>query len=373
MRIAVVYHRDERGNSYGMYISEMLSEYASWLGYKIDTYHDYNEKNKHKIPENIVISIPVNLNSSSGLWWMYNVKLPSVLNTINANILICLNGICSKIIKQPQLLLLPDITYLKYKKAAIYPWQKYSQKNFRRSINKAAAIITYSNFAIEEILKINTEAKSVQLTPFSASLQYHPLEWPERVLAKSQFTGNKEYFVCIMDGYSENEYIPVLKAFSKFKKWQQSSMQMLFITENNFMAEALEEKIATYKYREDVQLLDELTPKQIAELMASAYALIHIAGTDSNLLPLIQGMQSAVPVLTNKANSVYEYCKDAVLYFDEKDFDSLGAQMIEVYKDENKRTTLTGFAKEQSQLFVQEKISEALWKIVEASAADSSK
>ena len=173
MRLAVVYHRDERGNSYGMYISEMLSEYASWLGYTIDTFHDYNEKNKHKIPENIVISIPVNLNSGSGLWWMYNVKLPSILKIINADVVICLNGICSKIVKQPQLLLIPDITYLKHKKAATYPWQKYSLKNILRSLNKASATITYSNSAIAAISKINAISKSIQQIPYSASLQYH--------------------------------------------------------------------------------------------------------------------------------------------------------------------------------------------------------
>lgn len=366
MRIAVVYHRDERGNEYGMYIAETLSDYASWLGYTVASIHDFTEKNKKNLPENVLISVPVNLTSTIGIKWFYNIKLPAIIKGIHADIVICINGICALAIKQPQILLLPDITYLQHKKQSIYSWQKYSSKNFANSLFKCKKVITYSQHAATEAAeKYPLKNNNYNVISYSASVEFRELQWPDRVLAKSQFTGNKEFFVCIINGYSDEEYIPVLKAFSKFKKWQQSSMQLLMIAENDFVAESLKEKISNYKYREDVQLLDDLTSKQIADLMASSYALIQVSKTDSALLPAVQALQSAIPVVAYESKSIDEYCKEAALYAKHNNYESLGEQMINLYKNETMRATMIEKCKEQSQLFGIEKNSIALWKLIE--------
>ena len=344
----------------------MLSDYASWLGYTIASVHDFTEKSKNNLPENALISTPVNLTSSIGMKWFYNIKLPAIVKNVQADAVICINGICSLSIKQPQLFLLPDITYVQNKKHAIYSWQKYSSKKISTALHRCNEVITYSQHAATEAAKkYPLKNNNYHVIPYSASLQFRELQWPDRVLAKSQFTGNKEFFACIINGYSDEEYIPVLKAFSKFKKWQQSSMQLLLIAENDFVAQSLKEKISNYKYREDVQLLDDLTPKQIADLMASAYSLIHVSKTDSALLPAVQALQSAIPVIAYEGKSIHEYCKDAALYARQNNYESLGEQMINLYKNENLRTQMIETCKEQSQSFKQEKISAELWNVIE--------
>ncbi len=365
MRIAVIYHRDERGNGYGMYISELLSDYAEWLGYKIFSLYEFTANTKKDLPENAVISIPVNLTSSAGLYWFYSLQLPSTLKKINADIMVCINGTCSISVRIPQLLIIPGSGYFENKKAKKYPWQKLSLKFFAKSMNKCAATITYSRHIINSTEKFTGKKIESPVIPFTSPPGFHQLEWGDKVLVKAQFTGNKEFFLCVINNNSEEDYVQTLKAFSKFKKWQQSSMQLLFIEENDFMAESLKEKLTTYKYRDDVQVLQNITSKQTADLTAAAYALLYIQKADGGLLPVLQSLQSTVPVIAYENKNIREYCGDAALYAKEESYESFGEQMIYLYKNETRRGEMIECCRRQAGLFNREKASVSLWSLLE--------
>ena len=48
-------------------------------------------------------------------------------------------------------------------------------------------------------------------------------------MIKAMQADNNEYFISILKDDNEEDFTLLLRAFSKFKKWQQSSMKLLLL------------------------------------------------------------------------------------------------------------------------------------------------
>lgn len=88
-----------------------------------------------------------------------------------------------------------------------------------------------------------------------------PPEWEYLAEICDAEASGHAYFFCIADGLSETEMIALLKAFSLFKKWQQSSLQLLISwTQTPPYYTSLRQQVATYKYRNDLHFKLDIDP-----------------------------------------------------------------------------------------------------------------
>ena len=187
------------------------------------------------------------------------------------------------------------------------------------------------------------------------------MEWHDKLYVKSRYSENKEYFVAILPDDNEAIFTDLLKAYSKFKKWQQSNMQLVLLPKEDGFISTIDDKLQTYKYRNDVKLVNDADKKETADIIASAWAMIHLPFQDSDIWPVTTAIQSAIPVITTHSESMEEYCGDAALYIQGKDLEELGNTLIKLYKDEDLRTKLTEKTTEQAEKLQQDKIKGTLW------------
>ncbi len=374
MRIAVIHHIGAIENDYGFYISDLLSEYAGWLGYDVQLMEDFLFVNKKGLPENAVIGINVKASSSFGLRWWYSAKLPSILAQIKADVVVNLNGICSTSTKLPQILAFPDISFLPQDalagdnpKLAYTPWKKLVAKNGKKYIDACTSVFTYSRYAAGVVEKISGEKKEpVQIVPYSTDKLYKIWEWHDKVLTKSEFTSGKDFYLCVLDDGDEEPWLTVLKAFSKFKKWQQSTMQLILLPKHEIAPLKVIDKMATYKYRDDVQMLDGLSDKERSSLFGCAYAIIHLPSNDADLLPVAEALQCGVPVIAAATGtSLKEYGTDTGLPVPPNDFEALGDAIINSFKNEELKAKMAENAKLQAMDFKRDEIAKSFWEIIE--------
>ena len=74
-------------------------------------------------------------------------------------------------------------------------------------------------------------------------------EWSDLALAKTRNTNGDSYFMVFA---TLNEIVGILKEFSIFKKWQQTSMAILFVCKDTKEMHKAEELVKGYKYRNAV-------------------------------------------------------------------------------------------------------------------------
>ena len=291
------------------------------------------------------------------LYWKiwYALKLPAILKKYKADVFINLDSICSLKTSIPQCLLLPDISFVQH--------LSLFKKNIPASFDKAAMIITFSEFAKNTICKeyYKTQAEKVEVIYTAANEKFLPVDWEEKEKTKEKYTDGKEYFLFTGDIDTENNLVNILKAFSFFKKRQKSNMQLIIaskkITKNNAFTKSLK----TYKYRNEVKIVTSFKKEELVTITAAAYAFVYAVKQAGFYTPVLEAMQSGVPVIASNAVVMTEICGAAALFADPAIFENIADKMMLLFKDENKRNELISLGKKQAAQFTMASTNKLFW------------
>ena len=166
---------------------------------------------------------------------------------------------------------------------------------------------------------------------------FQPMEWEDKQAVKDGYADGREYFLFVGGIHPRKNLLNLLKAFSHFKKWQHSNMKLLVAGRKAWQYDDLLEKIKTYKYREDVVLLDYLPEEQLQRVTAAAYALVYPSWFEGFGLPILEAMQCGVPVICSNTSSMPEVAGDAALLIDPADPDAIAKEMLSLYRNEGIR------------------------------------
>lgn len=287
------------------------------------------------------------------IWYAY--KLPAILKKYKADVFINLDSICSLKTHIPQCLLLPDISFVQH--------LSLFKKNIPATFNKAAMIITFSEFAKNTICKeyYKTQPEKVEVIYTAANEKFLPVDWEEKEKTKEKYTEGKEYFLFTGEIDTENNLIDILKAFSFFKKRQKSNMQLIIaskkITKNN----ALTKSLKTYKYRNEVKIVTSFKTEELVTITAAAYAFVYAVKQAGFYTPVLEAMQSGVPVIASNAVVMTEICGAAALFADPAIFENIADKMMLLFKDENKRNELISLGKKQAAQFSMASTNKLFW------------
>ena len=175
-----------------------------------------------------------------------------------------------------------------------------------------------------------------------------PLSWAEAESVRTKHTGGREYFLYTGDIDEQHRLIELLKAFSRFKKMQQSNMQLVIAGFETDDTDAFEEKLSSYKYRGDVVVLKDAAYEETLRLAAAAYAMVYPSG-DAVLPPaLLMAVQSGVALIASDTPINRELAGGAAAWVDTRQEDGLAQSMMLLYKDEDVKLGLVQKAKEQA-------------------------
>jgi hypothetical protein len=267
--------------------------------------------------------------STNSLFLFSTVTLPTLLKKIKADVVYqvagygCITG---------------NIQQLIFLNIAI------SNKAFlvRKSLQKASKIVFGSKMLQNELLtKISNPIaiqSKFQIISGAAHNLFKPLNYIETNLVKDGYADGRDYFLAVASTFTFQEFINLLKAFSAFKKWQKSSMKLLVLGHVGDYKNQLSEKITTYKYREDVQLLEGEPLDVEAKLFGAAYAVLSLDNQSQYHLPILQAFQANVPVICLENNNFNEAINSAVLTVVKDDIEAISTQMKLLYRDENLRS-----------------------------------
>jgi len=363
MRIAIIHHSDDLTNDYAAYLASLLDDSAKAKEYVIKDYDHVVKAMESVKEENVLLHIVIPASSNFSLKYWYSYKLARIFKKLRIDIAIGLYGVCTSS-NIRQILVVPDVVLVKPHKGMLL-WQQFAASRMKESLQTASLIITYSKATAKAITVLTENAsKKIKVLPYTAPEIFTPMEWHNKLYVKSRYAQNKEYFIGILPDNNETIFVELLKAFSKFKKWQQSGMKLILLPKDESFTNALYGKLDTYKYREDVNLVNDADKKDTADLIAAAYALLHPSEIDAELWPAIVGLQSNTPVIAYETESIKEYLGDAGLFVTAKNHEAFGDELNKIYKDETLKNKIIETAATQTTNYKQEEVIEQLWQLL---------
>jgi len=297
------------------------------------------------------------------LWkYWFDMRIPRVLKKIKADVLVSPDGYCSLATRIPQCVVVHDLGFLHqpdaYKRSHILYLRHYTPK----FIKKATRVSTVSLFSKNDIIRqYRTDADKIDVVYSAVKPSFKPLSFEEQEKVRRQYTEGKAYFIYAGAIQPRKNLLNLLKAFSLFKKRQQSSMKLVLAGRMAWKNDEFIRLLKTYRYRDDVILTGYIEESELARLVAASYALVYPSLFEGFGVPVLEAMQSGVPALTSANSSMEEIGGEAGLYFDPRDHEDIAEKMMLIYKDENLRAQLVKQGYEQAQIYSWERTANLLW------------
>ena len=369
MRIAVntIFLQKGRLEGYGHYAKEILSRLV-----KQHPEHEfiflfdraYGEEfitGKNITP---VVVTPTARHALSFYYW-YNIKAPLALRKYKPDVWLQPFGFCSLGTNIPQVLIVHDLAFKHFPKFIAWHHRWFYQMFTKRFLQKAKEVITVSAFSKADIIQqYQLPADKISVVPGAARTGFQPVNWQEKEQVKAGYADGREYFLFTGGIHPRKNLMNLLKAFSLFKKWQHSNMKLLIAGRLAWQYDDMLAKLKSYKYRDDVVLLDYLPDDQLMKITASAYALVYPSYFEGFGLPILEAMQSGVPVITSDTSSMPEVGSDAALYADPNSPDAIAKHMLNLYRDETVRNEMAEKGRERSGAYNWDTSAENLWQII---------
>ncbi len=296
------------------------------------------------------------------LWkWWHDIKLPAVLKKHKADVYFSFNGFCSMTTTIPQCILLHDLSFFYdsslIKKSHLSFYKKYLPK----FLHKAKTIGYSSLYQKNEIIsQYRTSEENMEVIYLFPNEKFHPINENEKEQTRMKYTDGKNFFLHNIADDNQKNLITLLKAFSLFKKRQKSNWKLVLINEADTKNKSFE-ILKTYKYRDDVVLLRNLTNEEFVLLTASAYAFVDPFPWNGLNTGILEAMKCNVPVIVCNETSSKEMTGDVTLYANYNDEKDIADKMMLLYKDESLRSGLIEKGKTAVAVYSQSETAEKLW------------
>jgi glycosyltransferase involved in cell wall biosynthesis len=274
------------------------------------------------------------------LQYRLNYKIPAILRKCKADVFVS-SGYCSLRTAIPQCLIMHDLSFLQPAAEVYNRWLRFYKKNTPGFLSKAKQVVTTTQSLQQQIVDhYKIPGSTITSSDYGVSNSFVPLGWQLKDNTKDNYTAGKEYFLYSGTIEPGNDLVTLLKAFSFFKKRQKSNMQLVLASKKIIGDKHFLKNLASYKYRDEVRVLENVPNDVLASVTASAYALLHTGSPQGFCLPVAEAMQAEVPVITSRNSFTTEICGDAALYIKPEDFNDIAEKMMLLFKDENIRNGL---------------------------------
>lgn len=297
------------------------------------------------------------------LWkYWYDVKVPATLKKYKADLFVSCDGFCSLHTRVPQCLVIHDLAFLHFPQAIKKSHLLFYKRYTARFIQKAAVVATVSGFSKKDILaSYPVAAEKIGVVLNGVKPVFQPRSFEEKKAVKEKYTEGKEYFIYTGAIHPRKNLVNLLKAFSVFKKRQQTGMKLVLAGRLAWKFGSFTQSLSSYKYREDVVLTGFVPDEELAKLTASAYGMIYPSLFEGFGVPVLEAMQCGVPVLTSAGTAMEEIAGDAALYADPADHEAIAEKMMWLYKDEKGRNELIQKGLKQVKQYSWDRTAELLW------------
>jgi glycosyltransferase involved in cell wall biosynthesis len=193
---------------------------------------------------------------------------------------------------------------------------------------------------------------------------FNPVNEIVKSQTRSKFSQGKEYFLFVGSLHPRKNIIRLLKAFGEFKKETNSDYKLLLAGPQYWGMSDIYKEMEALACKDDILFTNRLSSEDLALVMGSAFALTFVPYFEGFGIPLVEAMQSEIPIITSNVTSLPEIAGDAALMVNPYEVNDIKNAMIKMYNDSALRTSLIAKGNLRKNLFSWDKSADLLWESV---------
>lgn len=294
------------------------------------------------------------------LW--FEISLPWIIRRYQPDLFLSPDGYISLSAHVPTLAVIHDLNFEHRPGDLPFFTRNYYRFFFKRFARKATRIATVSEFSRQDISRqYGIRPEKIDVVYNGASEGFRPLSRDEIEHTRQNFSEGKPYFLFVGSLHPRKNLINLFAAFDLFKIQTGRSHKLLIAGGKQWWTRELQTSFNKMKHKKDVIFTGRVSEDTLHRLTASAFALIYVSFFEGFGIPIIEAMQSGVPVITSNITSMPEVAGDAALLANPYDPTSVAAAMQQLNNDENLRQSLIGRGLERARLFSWDHSADLLW------------
>jgi glycosyltransferase involved in cell wall biosynthesis len=288
--------------------------------------------------------------------------LPFFLRKHKPDIFLSMDGFLSLGSKRPQVPVIYDINFEHKPKDIKWKNRVYFRIFFRRFVRKAKRIATISEYSKKDIAEYyRVDPARIDNVSCGVNSSFYPLSQPEIETVRAKWSKGKPYFFFVGSMHPRKNIRRLIEAFNHFKQRQHSDHKLILAGSILWSKTEIESVYTNSPYRNDIIFTGRLSDTDLREVLGAALALSFVPIFEGFGLPIVEAMQSGVPVICSNVTSMPEVAGNAALMIDPFNVDGITVSMERLANDESLRIDLIRLGHIQKTKFTWERTANLLW------------
>jgi len=301
------------------------------------------------------------------LWyWWFEISVARWLNKNKPDLFLSTDGYGCLQTEISQVLVMHDLAFEHFPNQVSFLARYYYKYFMPRFAEKAKRIATVSEFSKQDIMsQYRVPMNKIDVVYNGAKEVYQPVAEDVKKRVREKYSESKNYFVYVGSIHPRKNVKNLLLAFEKFKTETNSDYQLLIVGRKAWDFAEVEEAHQQMKFKNEVKFLGHVSPNELGEIVASAFAMIYVSLFEGFGIPIVEAMSCHVPIITSNVTSMPEVAGDAALLVNPNSIEEISRAIRKFFDDSSLRNSLIEKEKIQIKKFSWDLTAEKLWKCCE--------
>jgi len=268
----------------------------------------------------------------------------------------------------PTIIVSHDLAFLHCTNNVDYFNKKYYHYFFPKFHNEAKKIIAVSQFTkndIEDKYGINKD--KIDVVHNAANGHFKPVSQIKRNKIREHLTRGNPYFVYLGSIHPRKNIVNLIKAFDLFKSRTDNNYHLAIIGRPAWKTEEYYKTLNDSPFRDSI-ITKQLQREKLPEVIGSADAMFYVSLFEGFGIPILEGFEAGIPVVTSNTSSMPEVAGDAAILVDPKSIESISQAMHKISESEELRHTLIKKGFERLKNFSWDNSAQKTYRIIESVA-----
>lgn len=294
------------------------------------------------------------------IWFNYSV--PKAIKKHKIDLFFSPDGFLSLKTEVPQIPVIHDLNFEHIPEDLPSKHTNYYKEYMPQFARKAKAILTVSEYSRMDISETYTIPIDKIHTAYNgASVKFKPITKEEADLVRKKYTNKSPYFVYVGALHKRKNIARMLEAFDTFKNEHQNDLKFVIVGERLFKSPDIDLTFDKMKFQSEVIFTGRLEQNELTKVVAAAKAMIYVSYFEGFGIPVLEALQSGIPVLTSNKTSLPEVGGDVAVYCDPFDIRSIKDGMVEIADSSIQEEDLI----RQASKFSWDKTADKVWQVID--------
>ena len=287
--------------------------------------------------------------------------IPSVLKREKADLFFSPEGYLSLHSMVPSVNVIHDLNFEENRYGMPILDHRFYKHYFPKYARHARRVATVSEFSKHDIMnRYGVEAARIDVIYDAAAKGFAPVNETINDHVRKRFTNGAPYFLFVGALHPRKNIAALLKAFELFKDKNNSPFKLVLAGNRKWWNSEMESVFNAMKHQGAVVFTGRLSQPDLEALTAAAFAAVNVSLYEGFGIPLLEAMQSGVPVIASRASCFPEIGGDAILFCDAHNTESIAGAMNELAVNKESATDLIRKGLDRSACFSWDRSTENL-------------